>query len=292
MSLDIDFEIPLLHSTIALDRHTVMLAGGAKTTNGATSGEVFILDKQNQTLVKTGEFRQPRNSFCLVRLGDRLYAVGGGSDRKGRLSECESTLIVNRPFENGANWQVEAPCKIPCSSPCVTSFRDQFIIKFGGEMPVSYQESHVMEVYSLESRNWFIVNLIYSPLSSISAENLFQSFDSLSSTIGSAAVSLNNSEILIFGGLTTYDNQPSKNIFRVDLTHLSQNMLSMGVNIPQFLLTSEPSISSIPMASITDPLLHIDGSIHGLSRISLQGQGNLYNLAERSKFNLDSVRTN
>lgn len=102
VTLDIPFKIPLFSATIAARRDCILLAGGVDTIKGSSISDVYVVNQAARTLLKTGEFLEPRNSCGLVRLNHRIYAVGGCNDRNGKLKSCESVdSQVNLDYDFG-----------------------------------------------------------------------------------------------------------------------------------------------------------------------------------------------
>lgn len=101
LDLDLGFEIPLFSATVAARRDCVILAGGIDIGRKNTLGDVYVLNKPTRTLLKTGEMQEPRNNFSLVRLKDKIYAVGGCNDKNGKLNSCESVLFFYEDSNSG-----------------------------------------------------------------------------------------------------------------------------------------------------------------------------------------------
>jgi hypothetical protein len=90
IELGIAFKIPLFAASIAARKDCIMLVGGVDSVKGISTGEVYVLNQGARTLLKTGELIEPRNNFALVRMNQKIYAVGGCNDASGKLKTCES----------------------------------------------------------------------------------------------------------------------------------------------------------------------------------------------------------
>lgn len=89
IELDINNIIPIYHSSIAVKRGSIMLAGGNETTGSKrTCGTVYAMDWDNFTLVQIGEMLYKRSLFSLVEFQDHIYAIGGLDDSQ-KISNVE-----------------------------------------------------------------------------------------------------------------------------------------------------------------------------------------------------------
>lgn len=88
--LNISFDIPLFSSSLAIRPDCIMLAGGIDVVKNKSVPDIYILNQHDNSLLKTGEMNSPRNSFSLVFLKDKVYAIGGCNEKDGKLASCES----------------------------------------------------------------------------------------------------------------------------------------------------------------------------------------------------------
>lgn len=109
IDLDIGFEIPLFSSTLAARRDVVMLAGGIENARKTTQGNVYIFNMPTKSLLKVGEMIEARNNFAMVRLKDKIYAVGGCNDKNGKLRSCESVNLIHEDFDTGQSESSRRP---------------------------------------------------------------------------------------------------------------------------------------------------------------------------------------
>lgn len=109
IDMDLGFDIPLFSATIAARRDCILLAGGIDNSRKTTLGNVYVLNHAMKTLLKTGEMVDARNNFALVRLKDKIYAVGGCNDKVGKLRSCESVIHFHPDADIGQSQQSRRP---------------------------------------------------------------------------------------------------------------------------------------------------------------------------------------
>lgn len=196
--LSIGFNIPLFCSSIAARKDCILLIGGIESERRRTVGDVYVVNGPAKTLLKTGELYEPRNSFAVAKLRDKVYVVGGCGDKSGKLASCEVSVLVANPNRCGGIWERIDSLRYPCSNACLIPFQNRYLVKFGGIFEPTVHRDCFVELYHADYNEWFPVNVVLNdPGKPVMNAN------HMCDTISSTGVQYGESSVIIFGGLTS-----------------------------------------------------------------------------------------
>ena len=191
IQMDIDFEIPDYHRSIALPNGEIYLIGGEMNLleEKPTINSVFSYDFIKKTLISKSSMKFARNSFGIVFLCDFIYVFGGfdKSDNSSRKCERYSILLDE--------WFFISDIKEGLTDCCVAKFNHEFIYLFGG-LKENNEINKEIAKYDPENDQWIQINFVFEDeiqqQMKISKKFLFPYM--------AACCQINEEEILIFGG--------------------------------------------------------------------------------------------
>lgn len=108
-------------------------------------------------------------------------------------------MILANPNRVGGQWIKMAPLKYACSNPCLLSFQNRCLIKFGGLFEAAFPKDYFIEVYLEDVNEWFPVNTkipSFDPRNYVLQNHVCDTFAS-----GGFQKGLN--EVIIVGGLNS-----------------------------------------------------------------------------------------
>lgn len=198
LELKIDFKIPRWHRSISTPNGSIYLIGGVMTFGSAqetTSKLTYIYDYEGNTLTPLNPMKIARSGHGVAYMNDRIYCVGGYTDKNVSSVRCERYHIQKDEWEEIADLNYEV------SNACICSFSNRFLYKFGGKFGDKELNNYI-ERYCPTENLWEIVH--------VKSEVKLSDFNLLSS---SAGCQINKSQIFIFGGTFEDYSQKSSQSF-------------------------------------------------------------------------------
>jgi len=199
VELNIDFRIPPFHKSIAIPNGDIYLIGGSDDQDSSRKlSTTYLFNWQNNSLISRSNLSVPRSSFAICYMNKHIYVAGGLTNNSTFTRKCERyDIAANR-------WVSIADLNYDVLAPCMTSFNDRYIFKFGGYNEGSYLEP-LVEKYDPAKNIWMICRVKIEIPNVVKPEY----FKILST---SACVQINQKDIYVFGGYLE-DNTSSNQTF-------------------------------------------------------------------------------
>ena len=124
--LNIKFQIPSFHRTVATENGVIYLIGGTNIENLQKSSSIYQYDPLHATLSQVGNLQVGRSSQSMVCYKKIIYIVGGVADNDEIPKKCE--LFNSRTKES----KLIAPCKYPTTNSTLCCLGGENLIKLGG----------------------------------------------------------------------------------------------------------------------------------------------------------------
>jgi len=199
IELNIDFRIPPFHKSIAIPNGDIYLIGGSDDQDASRKlSTSYLFDWSSHSLIPRANLSVPRSSFAICYMNKHIYVAGGLTNNSTFTRKCERYDIVSN------RWVSIADLNYDVLAPCMTSFNDRYIFKFGGYNQGNYLEP-LVEKYDPARNVWMICRVKIELPSTIKPEY----FKILST---SACVQINQKDIYVFGGYLE-DNTSSNQTF-------------------------------------------------------------------------------
>ncbi|ESO87598.1 hypothetical protein LOTGIDRAFT_194339 [Lottia gigantea] len=146
---------PRHHHAVAVMNGFLYITGGEITNNrGFPSNSAFRYDPRHDTWLQIASMKHRRESFQMVVLNDKLYAVGGRLDKKKSLSSVE----VYDPSRDA--WALMSPLSTPKQSFAATTHNGKIYVVGGSESKII---SSRVERYCPSNDSWEIRKPINLP---------------------------------------------------------------------------------------------------------------------------------
>lgn len=142
-----------------------------------SEGAIFALNPAKSSLQRVGALLFPRKGFALLRVGQSIYTIAG--EKKA----CERFDYIKRKSIALAEPKLDAVSAAVCEVQGKWICR--FTVSFSGYMSGMYQNSDLVERYSIETNIWEALPVVkvegYKPMP------------------GAACFAINGEEIIVFG---------------------------------------------------------------------------------------------
>lgn len=202
LELSINFLLPRWHKSIITPSSQIFLLGGVSIDKKAIKlKDVYSFSFESNSLLNKCPMLIARSCFGLVWFRNFLYVIGGNIDESQTTSKCEKYNIEED------SWNQICNLNIPASNFGVCSFNDSVIYKFGGKIEDNFLNKTI-EKYNPNINKWIIVNFHFEDLEKE------RSFKLLSS---SGCCQINDSQILVFGGVEEEFNRKSNQSFLFEI---------------------------------------------------------------------------
>lgn len=179
-TLDIPFNIPAYHSSVATPCGKIFLMGGLDQ-NGEINKRTYEYDPVTRGLYRKANMHLARDGLASCYVNGKIYVVGGVGEKGTSLTDCEVYDIKTN------TWSVIQNTITPTSHASLVRYQDSHIYKIGGYVKLG-EISNTIEVYSIAQNTW---------------GSVVASFDNFKFMFPlCAAVQLNRNEIFVFGGNT------------------------------------------------------------------------------------------
>ena len=190
-NLNAAFDIPLYSRSIAIDNGDIFLTGGHLKPQNIYLKKTFKYDRLFNSFVPKSDMLFHHADHSLVFSNNCIFAIGAYVYNKchGHTEKYDVHLDA---------WIQCAPLKFPRSGVGLSSFNNRYLFAFGGRNE-HRQIMDVIEVYSIEKNEW-------SQLPHVDKTNWVSSYMSLSQQI-------NETEIMIMGGMSQLSNIITKNTY-------------------------------------------------------------------------------
>lgn len=257
ITLDIDFNIPNFHKSIALPNGDIYLIGGSfdfDEPNNNKSSRIYKYISSNNQLEIVAKLNYSRSSHAICYCNGFIYIVGGVTNNQIILEKCERFNVENQAVEE------ICPINHPVACTCVCPFFQDYLFKFGGNCYDSTGDSflsQVIEKYDIIRNKWYVLNVNVIPIineqynlngADNSRKTLeFNNFFGLLST--AACCQINQNEILVLGGYSQNYKGSNQNFsFNIDYSDMESNFNCYINNINRIKLPfSEGFWSSLPV---------------------------------------------
>lgn len=202
VQLEIDFRVPNFHKSVITPQGEIFVTGGSISDNsGRKSNGNFLFDWSANTLRGLPNMINGRSSHAMCYSNGVIYVIGGFLNGQTFTTKCERYNIQARNWKPIANLNYNA---VACS---VAGFNQKYLFKFGGLIDGLLINNYI-ERYDIAHDSWIVIEPRFNNNESLLRQNM-KDFR-LTST--SAAVQINKSEIIVFGGYHQ-DNQASNSCF-------------------------------------------------------------------------------
>lgn len=200
--ISIDFLLPKWHKSISTPNGQIYLLGGVNFDKKSTKlNSFFVYSFEANSLIAKPPMKTARSSFGIVHFQNYLYAIGGNIEESQTTAKCEKFSI------NEERWIDVANLNIPSCNHCVCVFNESCLYKFGGKIDDNFLNKTI-EKYNQNINKWIIISYRF--------ENIFmeKKFKLLAS---SACCQVNDSQILVFGGVEEEFNKKSDQSFLFEI---------------------------------------------------------------------------
>ena len=205
-------ELPQRHRTVILPDGTIYLIGGHYKISNLTSSETLRFNWETKAFVNRADMYTPRKSFGVCYNDGFIYVVGGFNYDEGFLDKCERYEIYKDKWTS-----IEGLKGGPASSCSVCVFKNTFLFKFGGlKAPKTINES--IERYDIKGGKWLSFN-IDKKQNNVDLEFLWLS----------AAVQINENEIMVFGGIDIENKSSDQSFIVKVINEIMFRVISVGV---------------------------------------------------------------
>jgi hypothetical protein len=145
--LDIDFNIPPFHRTVATETGNIYVVGGTIVDTLRKSKAIYQYNSSTRKLVPVAELNIARSSHSILCHQEIIYVTGGMTDSEEVLKKCE--MFNTRTQE----ISLIASCKYPTTNSCLCAIGDGQLVKLGGVFP-NGENNDTIEVYVTKANMW------------------------------------------------------------------------------------------------------------------------------------------
>ena len=224
INLEINFRIPVWHRSVITPEGTIFLTGGSapaiKLENN--SNRVYQYDYDVKTLFEKSPMKYARNSHGICVFQNYIYVVGGCIDEEGYTTECERLEYKYSNTKSSVGWEKIAKLNFAAFAPCLVSYNNRFLFKFGGIMSLNTMNNHI-ERYDSIGNKWEDIryDMMYPEEPSLMIGISLMAY--------AACSQINSNEIYVFGG--SEDEPKTNSTYKLRMEGDDFYIEKLGVNL-------------------------------------------------------------